>query len=372
MASNIESPTFRYAIIGGGASIVATHLKALAQLPGAQVVGLADIKAELAVSRAAELGCPFFTNHREMLSAVKPDIVVVCTPHPSHCELVIESLQAGVHVLVEKPIAIEVAQSDQMIAAAEATNKILAVNFQHRFRPIIERVKQLIDAGEIGSLVRVLCIEPWFRTDAYYRTATWRGTWVGEAGGVMMNQGPHTLDLLCYLVGIPSKVWGHIQTVAHHIETEDSAQAMLEFAGGASGYLDINTVEAGNRRMEIVGDRAALEIANNQLTIHRFSTALSEYRTTNQEMFGSPTIASETIDLPGDAGGHLAVYQDLQSAILEKRQPRCTARSAAMSLELANAITLSSFTQQAVNMPLDRAAYSELLSELKMGQLSLR
>jgi predicted dehydrogenase len=186
-----------------------------------------------------------------------------------------------------------------------------------------------------------------------------------------MNQGPHPLDLLCYLVGQPTRVWGWIRTVAHEIETEDSAQAMLEFAPGVSGYLNINTVEAGKRRLEIIGDKAAIEVAGTQLNINRFVPPLSEYRTTSQEMWGSPEMTSETIELPGDGGGHLAVYQDLQAAIVENRRPRCDARDARMSLELANAITLSSFTGSALTLPLDRDAYSALLSDLRTGQRSL-
>jgi UDP-N-acetyl-2-amino-2-deoxyglucuronate dehydrogenase len=366
------SPTFRYAIIGGGGGIAETHLRALVQLPDAQVVGLSDLNMERAASRAAALGCPAFGDHREMLAQLKPDIAVICTPHPTHAQLAIECLETGAHVLVEKPMTIEVAQADAMIAAADAANRILAVSFQQRFRLVIDQVKSLVDSGDLGSLVRVMCVEPWFRTDYYYRSASWRGTWAGEAGGVLMNQGPHPLDLMCYLFGMPTKVWGTIRTVAHDIETEDSAQAMLEYANGASGYLAINTVETGKRRLEAVGDRASLELSGSQLTINRFGPSLTEYRTTAQEMWGTPAITSETLDLPGDGTGHLAVYQDLQAAIIEKRRPRCDARSALMSLELANAITLSSFTERTVTLPLDRGAYSALLADLKSGQQTLR
>jgi UDP-N-acetyl-2-amino-2-deoxyglucuronate dehydrogenase len=367
-----NTPSFRYVIIGGGAGIAATHLRALAQLPSAQVVGLSDITSERAAPRAAELGCKFFSDHRQMLNEMKPDIAVVCTPHPSHAEIVIDCLEIGAHVLVEKPLTVEVAQADSMIHAAEAANRILAVSFQQRFRPVVEYIKRMIETGELGTLVRVLIVEPWFRSDAYYRSASWRGTWKGEGGGVLMNQGPHPLDLLCHFVGLPRKVWSNIRTIAHDIETEDSAQAMLEYPEGGSGYLQINTLETGKRRLEIVGDRTALELTEAQLTIHRFKPGLSEFRTTSQEMWAAPGIESETLDLPGDGGGHLAVYRDLQAAIIEKRRPRCDARDALMSLELANAIILSSFIESAVTLPLDRAAYNNLLSELKNGQRSLR
>jgi predicted dehydrogenase len=359
----------RYAIIGCAAGIVPTHLRAIAQLPGAQIVGMADISAERGAARAAETGCPFFTDHRALLAEQRPDVAVICTPHPYHPPIALDCFAAGAHVLVEKPMAVEVAEADTMIAAADAAGRILAVNFQQRFRPAIEYVRQLIESGELGETLRVLCVEPWFRPAAYYRSATWRGTWAGEGGGVLMNQAPHTLDLLCYLAGLPSKVVGWTRTVVHTIETEDSAQAMLEYANGAFGYLNINTVEAGlQRRLEMVGDRMSVVLAGDQIAIHRVTPSLSEYRATSTEMFGAPSIAVETVAAPGDGGGHLAVYQDLEAAIVEGRPPRCDGRGGLMSLELACAIILSSYSDRAVTLPLDRAAYSALLADLRAGK----
>ena len=356
----------RYAIIGAAAGIATTHLAALAQIPGAQIVGMADIAEERGAARAAEYGCPFFRDHQTMLAEVQPDIAVITTPHPLHAPLAIDSMQAGAHVLVEKPLAVEVAAGDAMNAAAERTGKILAVSFQQRFRPAIERAKALISSGELGELVRVLMIEPWYRTAAYYKSAGWRGTWKGEGGGVMMNQGPHPLDLLCHLAGQPTKVWGWARTRAHAIEVEDSAQAMLEFANGAPGYLNISTVEAGlERRLQIVGDRGALELVGEDLSLLRFSESLSEHRASNPGMWASPGSTREAISMPGDGGGHVAVYQDLEAAIRTGNRPRCDGREAMMSLELANAITLSSDLGTAVTLPLDRTAYHALLLRLQ-------
>jgi predicted dehydrogenase len=358
--------SLRFAIIGGAAGIALTHLQALAKLPGAQIVGLADIAAERVVARAEEIGCPSFTDHREMLEAVRPDVVVVTTPHPLHARLAIDALDAGAHVLVEKPIAVEVAEADAMVAAADRAGKILAVNFQQRFRPAVERARAVVESGELGDLVRVLCVEPWYRTQFYYDSAAWRGTWRGEGGGVLMNQGPHPLDLLCHLAGSPRRVWGWTKTLGHRMECEDAAQAMLEYPGGAPGYLYFSTNEFGvQRRMEIVGDRAALELVEDTLTIHRFAEPLSRYRETSQEMWGHPAQQVETLTLPGDGGGHLAVYQDLASAIAEGRRPRADGREALMSLELANAVIYSGRTGQPVDLPLDRAAYAAMLAELR-------
>ncbi|MCL4506984.1 MAG: Gfo/Idh/MocA family oxidoreductase [Chloroflexi bacterium] len=211
-----ELPSLRFAIIGCGGIIAPTHIRALQQILNAQIAAMCDINPDTGAPRAAEVaestqpGCPFFTDHRELLAKIKPDVVSVCTPHPFHAPIAVDGFAAGAHVLTEKPMSIEVAEADRMIAAADAAGKILAVNFQQRFRPLIERAKALVDNGEIGSLVRVLVVEPWLRTFAYYKLSTWRGTWAGEGSAVLLNQSPHTLDLLCHLAGEPKKVWGHL------------------------------------------------------------------------------------------------------------------------------------------------------------------
>jgi predicted dehydrogenase len=327
---------------------------------------MSDINAERGAARAAESGCPFFVDHRQLLKETRPDVAVIVTPHPFHAPLSLDCFAAGAHVLVEKPLAVEVAEADHMIAAADEAGLILAVNFQQRFRPVIERARALIDEGAIGPIVRTMCIEPWFRPAAYYRSASWRGTWRGEGGGVLMNQAPHTMDLLCHLVGPPAKVWGWTRTLCHAMECEDTAQAMLEYPNGAPGYFETSTVEAGMQaRIHIVGDRGALELSGERLTVSRFEQPLREHMETSTEMFSAPPVHAETLTIPGDGGGHLAVYRDLHAAIVEGRRPRIDGREALMSLEMANAIILSSHTDRAVTLPLDRAAYSEVLEQLR-------
>ncbi len=358
----------RFAIIGAAAGIATTHLQALALLPDAQIVGMADLARERGAERAAAAGCPFFADHRAMLDAVRPDVAVICTPHPTHAALAIDALAAGAHVLVEKPVAIAAHEADAIIAAAAAANRVVAVNFQQRFRPVVARARALIDAGDLGDLVRVLCVEPWFRTQAYYDSAGWRGTWRGEGGGVLMNQGPHTLDLLCYLAGMPQLVWGWTKTRGHTMECEDTAQAMLEYPNGAPGYLYLSTAEAGRQqRLEIVGDRAAIELIGDTLAITRYTPAQSSYRATSPEMWGAPRMEREVLTFDEPHGGHLAVYTDLLHAIATGARPRADARAGCDALELANAVILSGATNTPVTLPLDRAAYCALLIQ-KQGQ----
>ena len=364
------APPLRFAIVGAGASIAATHLAAFQKLqsvdPTVQLVALADLREQPARQRAEDLACPYYQDHVAMLQVVKPDVVVVCAPHPFHAPVAVDSFAAGAHVLTEKPMAVQVADADRMIDASHAAGKILAVNFQQRFRNAIVKAKQLIDAGEIGELMRVFSVEPWYRTEAYFRLSSWRGTWRGEGGGVLMNQSPHTLDLVCYLAGVPAKVWGWTRTRGHRIETEDTMQAMLEMPNGAPGYITASTFEAGaEKRLQIVGERGMIEILEETVRISRFEQPIREHMHANPEPFAAPAKTTEVLNLPDESGGHLAVYQDLVAAIREGRKPLVTGEEGRKSLELANAITLSSSEDRAVRLPIDRAAYSALLAKLQ-------
>lgn len=363
--SNEQTPALRYTIIGGAASITTLHTEALKQTPGSQLVAISDLSFERGQQRADELGCTFYTDHQLMLAEHRPDVAIICTPHPFHAPLAIDSLRSGAHVLVEKPLAVEVAEGDAMIAAAQTTGKILAINFQHRFRPQIAFMKQFIEAGELGDLVRVLMIAPWFRPAVYYRSAGWRGTWKGEGGGVLMNQAPHNLDLLCYLVGMPARVWGWTRTRVHTIECEDSAQAMLEFANGASGFLYGSTVDIGEEKLDIIGDRAALEMRGGQVYVTRYEQPLSTFRVEATGLFDSPRRSTETATLPETKGDHVAIHHDLRRAILNHGMPRADGAEGLKSLELANAIILSSHLERPVSLPVDRNAYHELLEQLR-------
>jgi len=360
--------SLRCVVIGVAASIFPTHRRS--QVAGdINIVAVCDVRAEPGKERAAEMGCAFYQDHRRMLDETHPDAAIIVTPHPSHPSLAIDCMRAGCHVLVEKPMALDVASADRMISEADRTGRILAVNFQHRFRPAVEQARQLVIAGAIGPLVRTLSVEPWFRTAYYYRTADWRAKWSTEGGGVLLNQAPHTLDILCHLAGLPSKVWGWTRTRYHSIAVEDTAQAMFQYPNGAPGYLTVSTVEVGVQpRLQVVGENGAIELTGNELTIHRNSSSSREYMLTSEEMFGKPETSSETQEIPDTSGAHLAVYRDFVAAIREGRQPRSNGRQGIMSLELANAITLSSYSDRAVTLPLDRAAYSELLADLRAGR----
>ncbi|MEZ4616562.1 MAG: Gfo/Idh/MocA family oxidoreductase [Caldilineaceae bacterium] len=302
------------------------------------------------------------------MAEVQPDITIILTPHPFHAAIAIDALNAGSHVLVEKPMAVQVAEADAMIAAAKQNNRLIAVNFQQRFRPEVEAARQLIENGQLGEIQRVTQVEPWLRTVAYYKSAGWRGTWKGEGGGVLMNQAPHSLDLLCHLAGMPKRVVAWNRTLRHSIEVEDTSMAMLEWENGALGSIFFSTAEAGQRRIEIVGTGGILNISEGgTITFQRYEPNLVEHILHSPERFAAPQMVDEEIPLNHGLGKHIEVYQDLHRAIATGTSVRADGVQGRMSLELANAIIYSSYRGHDVTLPLDRDGYSDLLRELQAG-----
>jgi predicted dehydrogenase len=186
---------------------------------------------------------------------------------------------------------------------------------------------------------------------------------------VLVNQAPHTLDLVCYLAGPPSAVWGVSRRLVQPMEAEDTATAMLEYPNGAVGSVEVSTTEPGVQRIELVGDRGRIEIVGETLVFERFEPRLSDHRPVCKEMFGEPARVREDVALPQGRGDHVDVHRDFADAIRAGRAPHVPAREAIWSLELANAIVLSTHAGHAVPLPVDRAAYAALLADLRSGKV---
>lgn len=357
-------PPLRFAVVGAGANIAEQHFRAIEATEGAFVAAVCDVDAGKAARLEERTGAPCYADVATLLAEVRPDVVSVLTPHPFHAPVAEAALAAGAHVLVEKPMAVTTSEADRMVAAAARAGRLLAVSFQHRFSPMTERLHAWTRSGELGEVVRVEVTEPWLRTAAYFRVAAWRATWRGEGGGVLLNQAPHALDLLTHLLGLPARVTGLTRTVRHATECEDTAHALLEWENGAVGYFASATTEPETgRRLELVCDRAKVTVAGDVL--HRLDIApgLREHAATDPEPFGRPRLTERAPEVLASGATHAPVYADLVAAVREGRAPRCDGASGRASLELANAIALSSWTGRAVELPLDREAYDAALEE---------
>ncbi len=234
-----EAP-LRFAIVGCG-SIAPTHADALASLPEAALVACCDSLPERAIAFAQKYGLrPVSLD--EMLADPAIDAVTVCTPSGLHAEIGVRALRAGKHVLVEKPMDVSLPACDALAHAARESGRTLSVVSQHRFDPASVRVKQSIAQGELGPLIYADARVPWFRTQEYYDSGDWRGTWAMDGGGALMNQGVHTVDLLRWICGPVQSVYAQTRTLAHaRMEVEDIACATLTFASGALGTLTAST-----------------------------------------------------------------------------------------------------------------------------------
>lgn len=353
----------KHVIIGVGAGVLAMHRPALSA-PEVALVGVSDIDQALGRARAEALGCPYFEDYQTMLQATAPEVAIILTPHPFHADIAIACLQRGAHVLVEKPMAIELREADAMIAAAEATGRLLAVSFQQRFRPEVRAAKALLAAGALGRLQHVDMLVNWFRSAAYFGSSPWRATWRGEGGGVLMNQAPHNLDLLCHLIGLPARLSGWTRNQLHALEVEDTAQAMLEWPGGCLGSLHISTAEAGRtERLEIVGTAGVMQLQPGAIQFSRFETPLEQFAHESPSFWEAPKLIPQPVSLPEGPSGHSAVYAHLHSAIVNGTPLMISGYEGRKSLELANAISYSSACHQAVSLPLDAERYHTLLEQ---------
>ncbi|MAS37237.1 MAG: oxidoreductase [Anaerolineaceae bacterium] len=356
----------RYALVGVGSNVYNMHKRGL-DLPGMEIAAVCDIREEPAKREAEAWNCPYYLDYKQMIDEVKPDAFVVMVPHTLHAEMSIYAMRAGVNVLCEKPMAIHPAEADEMNRVAQETGKILAINFQQRLRPEVVAAKELIDEGRLGKIQHVDVKITWTRTYKYYREAGWRGTWAGEGGALLMNQAPHDLDMICHLVGMPSRVYAWTPTIAHQIAPEDTAQAMLQWENGAMGNFHASTAESGqSQRFEIIGTGGYMQINKGTLSFASFDTDVVEFLKTSDNAFGAPKLVEQQIDLDENfEGSHRDVHRDFYNAIVSGKPVSANGTTGIQGLELANAMIYSNYTGQAVDFPLNREKYAALLADLR-------
>ncbi|MCJ8329328.1 MAG: Gfo/Idh/MocA family oxidoreductase [Lentisphaeria bacterium] len=355
-------------IIGVG-GMGAGHCKNASELEHIKLAAVCDLSQETADTRAKEYDCTPFTSFEEMLDSGLVDSILIAVPHFFHTPIAIAALEKGIHVLVEKPIAVHKADAERMIAAHSDTSVIFSAMFNQRTNPLYIEAKRLVESGELGEIIRTnYIVSDWFRSQAYYDSGSWRATWKGEGGGVLVNQCPHSLDLFQWICGMPTKIRAWCTFGKYHdIEVEDEVNAYMEYANGATGLFYTTTGEApGTNRMEISGDKAQLIIENGTLTLRRNSPSTSEH-IKNGPFWGGPETTKIDYTFSSEGGMHKEMIENFANAILNGADLIAPAEEGLHSVELANAMIYSSLTETTVNLPLDSAAYEEKLNELMAG-----
>ena len=312
-----------------------------------------------------------FDDGEKLIRSGAVDAVLIATPHWQHPALGMAAFEAGVHVMVEKPIAAHKADAERFIAAHQRHPQcVFGAMFQFRAEPRYLKMRELIQGGALGQIVRINWINTdWFRPEAYYASSVWRATWQGDGGGVLINQCLHNLDMLQWLVGMPSRLQGHCQFGRFHdIEVEDDATAYLEWPGGATGTFVSSTGEAtGTNRLEIAGTRGRLVLENSKLWFTQNEVDAAEFCKTAEQPFAR--LASNTAEVPFENAvlPHAVLLQNFVNAILGGEPLIAPGAEGIHSLELANAMVFSSLLGQAVSLPMDGAAWEAKLNELIAG-----
>lgn len=353
--------TVRFGVIGTG-NIGAHHSELLSsgRIPGASLAATASRTGE-----RVNGSVPHFNDPLHMLDEAELDAVLVATPTQTHVEIGAAALERGIHVLMEKPIAMSVVQAKVLLSKAKAPVQF-SVMLNQRFHPLYRRVKQLLDADAIGDLQRVSWImTAWYRPDIYYQVSSWRGTWPGEGGGLLLNQCIHNLDVLQWLLGLPESVFAQVDFGRYHdIQVEDEVSALMTFDGGVRGVLVASSGEApGVNRLEIIGDRGAIVCAGDAVELTTSTQSVAEHCRNTREMFGMPDFSRETISEFSAVDQHAEVIGNFVAAIREGKTLLTPGEEGLGSLELANAILLSAWTEGAVQLPINEVLYEELLAQ---------
>jgi len=367
MLPSVTSPsakTVRLGLIGAG-SMGTTHAANIlaGKIPGLTLAAVSDPLPQ-ALETFGDI--PRFAESEALIVSGLVDAVLIVTPHYSHTTLGIAALQAGLHVMVEKPISVHKADCERLLAAHTDPARVFAAMFNQRTDPFYLKLRQLLTSGELGEVRRInWIITNWFRSEAYYASGGWRATWQGEGGGVLLNQCPHNLDLLQWLFGMPSRVRAFCALGKYHgIEVEDEVTAFLEYPNGATGVFITSTGEApGTNRLEVTTERGRVVIEDDRFQWRRNEIPTSEFSRTTSQRFGTPETWEINIPIDGHGGQHVELLRNFTAAILDGTPLIAPAAEGIHSVELANAMLLSSFTGETVSLPIDSGAYEALLKK---------
>jgi predicted dehydrogenase len=334
---------------------------AAGDVPGATLAAVADPRADR-LTRWPDARA--FGDGHAMIAASGLDAVVIATPHYAHTDLGIAALEAGLHVLVDKPISVHKRDAERLIAAHRRSDRMFAAMFNQRTDGYFLKIRSLIHESALGAIRRIHWTSThWFRTHAYYQSSAWRATWAGEGGGVLLNQAPHQLDMLCWLFGLPAAVTGFCAFGRYHdIEVEDDVTAYLEWPGGTHGVFITGTGEApGTNRLEIAAENGRLVLEQDRLVFHRNEMPMSDFSRTTPELFAAPKVEVEAFEGLDHGTQHLGILRNFAAAIRGEEALIAPAQEGIASVELANAILLSAWEGRRVELPLDAAVFAHHL-----------
>ncbi len=358
----------RLGIIGVG-NMGSGHLQNVidGKCPKVEVTAVADInpqKLENAKKKLPELAC--FDSAEKMLDSGLIDAALIAVPHYNHPVYAIECFKRGIHVMTEKPAGVYARQVREMNEAAERAGVTFGIMFNQRTNPIYKKAREIVQSGALGVPKRLVwVVTNWYRTQAYYDSGSWRATWNGEGGGVLLNQAPHNLDLWQWIFGMPNKIRAFCAAGKYHnIDVEDDVTIYGEYENGATATFISTTGEApGTNRLEISGDLGKLVLEDGKLKWWKLTVPEREFCFTSKEGFLSPKTEYEEYS-EAAPDGHSTVLENFAEAILDGAELIADGREGLNSLSISNAAYLSSWTESWAEIPTDEALFEQHLIEL--------
>ena len=334
------------------------HARAFEEIRGARVVACFDMVAPAADAFAEQTGCTAYHKLNDLLTDPAVNVVTICTPSGAHAEPAVAAAKAGKHVIVEKPLEVTLKRCDRIIRACEDAGVTLSTIFPSRFHESSQLIKKAIDKGRFGRLTMGDAYVKWFRTQEYYDSGAWRGTWKLDGGGALMNQAIHSVDLLTWLMGPVEQVSAYAATLTHQrIEVEDVATATLRFANGALGVIEATTAAypGALKKIEIHGSEGSAALEEEDIKTWEFARATRGDQALRKRMTGQTASGGGATD-PAAIGhhGHTKQFKDVLQAIKKGRAPLIDGYEGRRSVEIILAIYASAQRGRPVDLPLRR------------------
>ena len=340
-----------FAIVGCG-NIAPLHADALEKIEGAKLVAVCDKIAYNTERLAERYGATAYTDYAEMLKQDDVDVVNICLPSSMHEAFAVQAAAAGKHVMVEKPLDITLEKCDAIISACEENKVKLSVIFPSRFKESSVVLKQAIESGRFGQITMADVQVKWYRNQAYYDAGGWRGTWEYDGGGALMNQSIHYIDQLQNFMGPVESVYAYCETLAHDIEVEDTAVAVLKFKSGALGTIQgTTTAYPGlDARVGIHGTKGSAILNGEALEIWDFKESTPDDVTLKAKFQKTSSSGAKDPTAFIDSKGHQIQIEDMIEAIKLDRKPEVSGYEGRKSVEIITAVYQSAREGKTVNL----------------------
>lgn len=341
--------------------------------PEVELVAVADINPKRLEWATENIeGIKTFDNADDLINSGVVDSILIAVPHYSHVEYAIKGFKKGLNVMCEKPAGVYTKQVLQMNEEAKKHDVVFGMMFNQRTNPMYIKMRELVKSGEYGEIRRTnWVITNWFRPQSYYDSGSWRATWAGEGGGVLLNQCPHQLDLWQWICGMPKSITAHLKYGAwHDIEVEDDVTAFAEYENGATGVFVTTTGDCpGSNRFEITLDKGKIVAEGNKLSVWKLDESLKDYYGDLTNTFKAPEAQTEEFEFENSGGQHIDVLNAFAAKILRGESLIADGAEGINGLTISNAMHLSAFLDKKVELPIDADVYyEELMRRVKTSR----